>query len=253
MSVTLTTENDQIILREDDNLVVRVRPGQFKDFCFLVSSSYEMRGYTPITANMTANMTSTPVRQTLYLAPDALTKIQPTFQILADELRSVFTSRASLSARIANNYRLDLENSDLESVIAAAPEFINIPHYQYTTPLSPRPTEGRANYGDLLIRFARAAKGENESPQVEDPAIYNIDKLQILPALVNKDAIDHVADKGAYRIVHFKPEYDFIGRAGHRVPVNIQTPLTCNELEQKVGRALTAPSDHTQADTPAPT
>lgn len=240
----VNVKGDEVAFGQGKKIDFKVRAHQLTDFVYLIENVYS-------DVKVNDDLTTTPVSlDTAFLAPRAAGLVVPTARLAFNELSSFFSRRRSTLDTLLEGWRLTLMNVDYDALAAASDAFAAIDKYSYTIPMMLG--DGEFVYGKLeedflgtVLQFNAAAKGQGEKPSVYREDLYDGRDVTIEPALVSKQAVGRIEDRGTHRVVHFKPEFDHQGRGGNKVSVTVETPMSLEALKAALGRhdiAVTGPS-----------
>lgn len=226
---------DEVVFGQGEKESFKVRAHQLADFVYLIENVY---------ADEKVNDDLTTRKYTLdtaFLAPGAAGFVVPTARLTFNELGSFLTRRRSVMDELFDGWRLDLADVDYDALAAVSDDFCALETYSYTMPMMMGDGEYvgdklEDDYLGTVLKFQAAARGQGEKPQVYRDDLYDDSHVNIAAALVSKEAVGHIEDRGTHRVVHFKSEYHHMGRAGNVVDVTVKTPMSADELKQALGR-----------------
>ena len=211
----VNTRGDKVVFCQRGKESFKVRAHQLTDFVYLIENVHSGE---KVNDDLTTRKFSL---DTAFLAPGAAGFVVPTARLTFNELGNFVARRRSVMDELLEGWRID--------------------KYSYTIPMTTADGESvrdklEDDYLGTVLKFQAAAKGQGDKPQVYRDDLYDDSHVNIAAALVSKEAVDHIEDRGTHRVLHFKSEYHHIGRAGNVVDVTVNTPMSADELKQALGR-----------------
>lgn len=231
----VNVQGDEVTFGQGKKIDFKVRAHQLADFMYLIENVYSD---VKVNDDLTTRKMSL---DTAFLAPKAAGLVVPTARLAFNELGSFFSRRRSVMDSLLEGWRLDLTNVDYDALAAANDDFAAIDKYSYTIPMMMGDGEFvhdklEQDYLGTVLQFNAAANGQAEKPSVYREDLYDSRDVKIEPALVSKNAVGSIEERGTHRVLHFKSEFDHEGRAGNKVSVTVETPMSVEALKVALGR-----------------
>ncbi|MEC8664182.1 MAG: hypothetical protein VXY16_01770 [Pseudomonadota bacterium] len=231
----VNTRGDKVVFCQRGKESFKVRAHQLADFVYLIENVHSGE---KVNDDLTTRKFSL---DTAFLAPGAAGFVVPTARLTFNELGNFVARRRSVMDELLEGWRIDLFDVDYDALSEASDDFCAIDKYSYTIPMTTADGESvrdklEDDYLGTVLKFQAAAKGQGDKPQVYRDDLYDDSHVNIAAALVSKEAVDHIEDRGTHRVLHFKSEYHHLGRAGNVVDVTVNTPMSADELKQALGR-----------------